>query len=228
MKDPNERYWLFVVFTAQKTRQHLSATAFPPFSNIDFLHLLLNVCLTPAKQVRRSKLLFLFFLLRNCSQRCQTKSKDSQHSSWCPAVSPHLVSLLLCAGVRLRWVRGLSHGLIEIHTWPGGLGCVGWTALLLPPLSQQHKEASFRQVNIASLPPCSTQTGLNYNVDFTWLLLNALFPVCNTSEWLLLGKSCFNVLFCCYFQSPLCHWMLCPYRWGTLRNNMWPLGGIKL
>lgn len=53
MKDPNERYWSFIVFTSWKTRQHLSATAFPPSSNIDFLRRLLSVCLRRCEKTNK-------------------------------------------------------------------------------------------------------------------------------------------------------------------------------
>lgn len=54
MKDPNERYWSFIVFTTRKTRQHLRATAFPPSSNIDFLRRLLSVCLCRREKTNKS------------------------------------------------------------------------------------------------------------------------------------------------------------------------------
>lgn len=57
---PNEEYWLLTVFTVWETGQHLSATAFPPSSNVRFLHPLSNLCLRGRKhrQAPGNKLFF--------------------------------------------------------------------------------------------------------------------------------------------------------------------------
>lgn len=123
MKDPNERYWLFVAFTAWKTRQHLSATTFPPLSNIDFLHQLLSVCLWWYKSDKLEEVNFLFSL--RFALTCAAQSLPDSESWGCAGfslsmghqgTSPHLVSWLLFTYiVGLRWVGGLSHQLIKMY-----------------------------------------------------------------------------------------------------------------
>ena len=79
-KTPMRDIDCFVAFTAWKTRQHLSATAFLPFSNIDFLRLLLSVCLHWYKNQTTSKNFCCLFLknLHSVVIKCQNKFTQSK------------------------------------------------------------------------------------------------------------------------------------------------------
>lgn len=174
MKDPNERYWLFVVFTAWKTRLHLSATAFPPFSNIEFLHLLLSVSLCWYKpEVGRNKLsFFLFFFLAICTllydYSLSTQSKGI-HRLWafllCPwgiQQSLHAWSLDCYSPVLLDWDelgRGpFTQANRDVCTWPGSLGFLGWTVLLLLPQVNNTKKSTSARLISLPCPPALLRT----------------------------------------------------------------------
>ena len=214
MKDTNERYWLFVVFTARKTRRHLSATDFPPFSNIDFLSLLLSVCpcwYKPNKLEENNFCSLFLKRLPSVVSKCQTKFTQSKGWSICrlwalstghPAVSPRPASCLLFTAL-LDWDElggAFTAANRDVCTSPGGLGFVGWTVLLLPPQADNTKKST--SARLISSPCPSAQRGLNHRVDFTCPSLYALFPVFFKSTAKLLGsmfvpflsfKSCFNI-----------------------------------
>lgn len=169
MKDPNERYWLFVVFTAWKTRQHLSATAFLPFSNIDFLHLLLSVCLCwykPNKFKETNFCRFFFFFFWRICTRLLSSARLSQSKRWriCRLrvflLSPwgiqwslHAWSLACYLLVLLDWDEfggAFTPANRDVCTWPRGLGLMGWTVLLLPPQANNTKKST--SARLISLP----------------------------------------------------------------------------
>lgn len=100
MKDLNERYWRLLVFTARKTRQHLSGTAFPPFSNIDLLRLLLSVCLgwyNPNKFGNKLSKLFRGYLDSAVIKARSTQFKAKEFTGCECFSSVYGVSFALCA-----------------------------------------------------------------------------------------------------------------------------------
>lgn len=159
MKDPNERYWLFIVFTTWKTRQRLNATAFQPLPNVVLLHLLSSVCLRRHKNQTSQTKQILFFQIK-------CKIKFTQCNGWgirrrraflfCYlgylVVSPCLFScLLLPLIVGLRRVRGaFTPANLDVCTRLGGLGLIERKVWLLPP--QANSTQISTSVRLISLP----------------------------------------------------------------------------
>lgn len=169
MKDPNEKYWLFSVFTVWETRQHLSATTFPPFSNTDFLHLLLSVRLWRHKPDKLDETFFFFlYKMYTILSSLNLKGEECrafQYSSALSRPSSSLFTLgLLTVIQRYCWIEMGCGGAFtpanrDVCTWPGGWGLVRWTVLLLPP-QVDNKEVNFRQVNISTEPLLLYSDGL--------------------------------------------------------------------
>lgn len=138
MKDPDEKYWLLIVFTSPTTRQHLSATAFPPFSNIDFLCAI--ECLSaPLQKPNKSEETLLSFP----QIKRQTKFIRSHGTFFVclRASSLHSCSLILYCLFFLDWNEsgGLWRWLIEMYALGQDFGFTGKTVWLLPPRASNTK-----------------------------------------------------------------------------------------
>lgn len=157
MKDLNERYWLSIVFSGWRTKQHLSATAFPLFSNRDFLRLLLSVCLTCNKKTNKLEETNFVFLKGFYTVYIKCQTKFSQSKSWkinrhwafllCPSGiwwSLHACSLVYYNLLLLDWDEsgGLLKQLIKMYEHPLGLGLIRTTVWLFSVSSYQDKTSS--------------------------------------------------------------------------------------
>lgn len=137
MKDLNERYWLSIVFSGWRTKQHLSATAFPLYSNRDFLRLLLSVCLTcnrKTNKLEETNFVFLkgfYVVYRQSSLSLKAKkSRGTECSSSVRGVSGGLSMLVLlalitsCYWIEIRESGGLLKQLIKMYEHPLLLGLI--------------------------------------------------------------------------------------------------------